>query len=370
MGSLSGHWVPGIFIGLYGTLWAVMSVVGHFYNRKLETCRNRKELSSTEERWLNGYQHLSFIPFPCSPRLPIEPCLRLLFTILAGFVECFLELTPEEEKNRHVIWEPLSLSQKPFSVEKAQHATMYSFFILSGVIDLAIHCGLKSLPKDTGKFFYGFAWLMEGILFFFHVGGRTSLDARMHLILVAAALIGGVCSLIRTKYPKHLLINTALSTSIIMQGTWLVEIGIVLFGPNKDFWETESHQDIMYQSLAAGWHILLILVFMLLLYLLIGCCFNGCCCYSCSKRCIRYILPKSKRYVPLESENGRLYPEVSTRLMGEELKDGNSSDVASAPTLNSEVEKCTSLDLALHQLQSDSRSMTREGDEPANPEFS
>ena len=74
----------------------------------------------------------------------------------------------------------------------------------------------------------------------------------MHLILVAAALIGGVCSLIRTKYPKHLLINTALSTSIIMQGTWLVEIGIVLFGPNKDFWETESHQDILYQSLAAG----------------------------------------------------------------------------------------------------------------------
>ena len=37
-------------------------------------------------------------------------------------------------------------------------------------------------------------------------------------------------------------------------------------------------------------------------------------------------------------------------------------------TLNSEIEKCTSLDLALHQLQSDS--MTREGDEPANPEFS
>ena len=341
MGSLSGHWVPGVFIGLYGALWAVMSLVGHFYNKKLEKSRNRQELSRTEERWLDGYQRFSFIPCPCSPRLPIEPALRLIFTSLAAFVECFLESSSEEG----LIVHPVNLSQRPFNLEKAQHATMYSFFIVSGVVDLAIYCGVKSLPRGAGKFFYGFAWLMEAMLFSFHVGGRSSLDARMHLILVAAGIVGGVCSLARMKYPKHLLLNTVLSASIIMQGTWLVQTGIVLFGPNKGFWDTESHQDMMYQSLAAGWHILIILVLMLLLYLVISCCFNGGCHDNCIKRRIRCNLPNSIKYCPLESGNERLDPESSTSLMTEELKEVNSSDVV--PSLNAEDSESTSFNVTL-----------------------
>ena len=147
------------------------------------------------------------------------------------------------------------------------------------------------------------------------------------------------------KYPKHLLLNTVLSASIIMQGTWLVQTGIVLFGPNKGFWDTESHQDMMYQSLAAGWHILIILVLMLLLYLVISCCFNGGCHDNCIKRRIRCILPNSIKYCPLESGNERLDPESSTSLMAEELKEVDSSDAV--PSLNVEDSKSTSFNVTL-----------------------
>lgn len=65
-----------------------------------------------------------------------------------------------------------------------QHSSMYSAFILSGLVDLGVeHLGL---PAGLDSAMVGMAFLIEGLLLMFHLKG-PAIEIRVHLILVIQA---------------------------------------------------------------------------------------------------------------------------------------------------------------------------------------
>ena len=62
-----------------------------------------------------------------------------------------------------------------------QHSSMYSVFLLSGLIDLATRMGV--LPAGLDSAGIGMCFLAEGLLLVFHLKG-PSIEIIVHLILV------------------------------------------------------------------------------------------------------------------------------------------------------------------------------------------
>jgi hypothetical protein len=187
---------------------------------------------------------------------------------LAGFgmfIELFVDMTKDETQ---LIWDVVNLSTRPFIVEKPQHATMYSFFILSGVMDLVTMCGHCQLPGHgkTSKILFSLAFWMEGILFYFHTGGRAMLDSRIHLILTLGVFVCAIGSAFRVVRGSSIWINVLLALGLLFQGTWLCQAAFIIFGSNKDWWDINGHEDAMFVSLIAAWHVLCIVVATLLLW--------------------------------------------------------------------------------------------------------
>ena len=271
MGSYYGHVVPGLVIAGWGSVWLVLTLIAHLYagHRRRERGATRNNLRAL--RWEDGYRHKSWLPFPCAPRLPIEPMCKILLASLGMFVELFVDLANNETS---FYWRPTNvLRHKSPQVEKAQHATMYSFFILSGIMDLVTMGGCCRFPKKTGQIMFALALWMQGTLFMFHAGGHRMVDARVHFILALAVYGVAIAATVRILYATKTFVNLVLSVSLIFQGTWLAAIGFILYGPNRKWWVAEpasqsssEHVFAMIASLMAAWHLLCIVVGVLVLW--------------------------------------------------------------------------------------------------------
>ena len=268
MGSYYGHVVPGLVIAAWGIAWLFLTFVAHLHSKRSRSDRDagRNDLGSL--RWVDGYKHRSWLPLPCAPRVPIEPVCKICIASLGMFVELFVEMANHETT---FYWHVTNIFHRPPGVEKAQHATMYSFFILSGIMDLVTMGGCCRFPKKTGQIIFALALWVEGTLFMFHTGGRSMLDSRVHFILALTIYGAALAATARIVHPTKVLVNLVLSVSLIFQGTWLVAIGFFLYGPNKMWWVAENdmsneHDYVMLASLMAAWHLLCIVVVVLFLW--------------------------------------------------------------------------------------------------------
>ena len=108
--------------------------------------------------------------------------------------------------------------------------TLHSY-ILSGVIDiLSVHI---TLPPKTSQLFFSITFWISGLLLLNHRGCHTDLHIRMHLFWMVTAVACAVFSLLRMIRGSHLLINMGLSSSLLIGGTWIIEIAFTLYNPNS-----------------------------------------------------------------------------------------------------------------------------------------
>ena len=281
MGSFYGHLVPGLVLAFYGSWWLIFSLLTHFKLSKIASWSDSRRRNDIHvHRWTKALKERSWIPIACAPRLPAESILKILLCSVGLFIELFVDMTNNETQ---LIWKVVNLGSHPISVEKTQHATMYSFFILSGIMDLESLCNVCLLPKRTSKVLFALAFWMEGMLFYFHTGGRTMLDSNIHFILTMAVFVCVLSISLRVFYPSNTFLNVAFSLGLLFQGTWLMQAAFIIFGNNRDWWRVNDHEDVMFAYLIAAWHVLCIIVVTLLLWLLVrlldqwGCCITRVC---------------------------------------------------------------------------------------------
>ena len=262
MGNLPGHVTPGIFMlwmgvmSIFYSLWAYLSTKFNFYH----TRPNLYTESHLERK--------SYIPQPLWPKFPLEPIQRLLLAVLGMIVECFFFLDEGEDGHKHFsvgVYSSFDENGRLADQAKFHHLMMYSFFALSGLVDLLALYVIR-YPKHTTKLFLGLAFLVEGFIFSFHLHGHNTFDVTVHEILIYVVFANAAFAFLRMYLSANLLINCSTAFCVTLQGTWLIHMGVALYGKHP---LDEDNSPELSSAFMAGCfflHFLLIAVAMLILY--------------------------------------------------------------------------------------------------------
>ncbi len=244
MGSFGGHALPGSFFIVFAVWWTVKIF-----------CRYYKSLT------VGGLPFKSSMTFKCSclcgrlKHWEVEGALKVFFTVVGGTIE--LITAYKDGKFTHI--------------GNGQHATMFFFFMMSGVIDLLVHHKVP-LPKGIEYVIVTLALVVEGFLFMFHLHGRTSLDVMIHTFLLYA-IYGNILGFLVEMYFRHNVLAALVRAFFtFLQGTWFWQVGFILYNPSTTAvpWDKEDHEQMMVATMMFTWHMAAIFIFMLLCGAVIG----------------------------------------------------------------------------------------------------
>lgn len=296
MGSLAGHVIPGCFFLFHGFLWAFLSIWIEHKSRlstsSAESSEKGKRKGSTNTSTTScgvrffknqcdqemGFK--SWIPFPCCPRVPLQPILKIILPLAGIIVESFFDY-----RNGHLVavvyrvyWSNGQLND----MGKLHHITMYGAFLLSGIIDIIVL--LVKLPRQTSMIMLSVAFWVEWMLFYSHSGNSDALSLHFHFILTLTIFACVVFAALRILHASHILINLGFSFCVFLQGTWFIQAGATLYPPSGSNALLESsrahssagqgatHRVTMYVYALFTWHVMFIAVSLLLLWVVLSCC--------------------------------------------------------------------------------------------------
>lgn len=233
MGDFKGHAMPGsclVLIGVWWTFWAL---------RRYFLCRRSGSSFVSTASYNHGWS--------CG-RFGVIPLESLMKIALSGF-GMFAEIT-------------LNLPHLAMGI--VQHATMYFFFLTSGVVDLCFHYGLP-LPPGTDYAALALALVVEGLLFVNHLHGRSDLDIQLHMLLAYVVFSTVMVLLLEIKFNKSALLSLARAYLTILQGTWFWATGFILYGHGKPntAWSGDKPMEVMQATIYFTWHAGTILILML-----------------------------------------------------------------------------------------------------------
>ncbi|ELT98121.1 hypothetical protein CAPTEDRAFT_128578 [Capitella teleta] len=237
MGNFGGHALPGSFFLVFSMWWTY-----HIF------CRYYRSLVK------GGLPFKGAVTYPCTclcGRLKtweVEGAVLIFFTTV-GFT---LEIITAFKDGKFTYY------------GNGQHATMFFFFGLSGVIDILVHHRFP-LPKNIEYVTMTLAFLIEGLLFKFHLHGRDEMDVLLHTLLLYAVFGTLLCCLLEMKFRQSAMVSLARTFFVALQGSWFWQIGFVLYNPFEGHgdWDHDNHDQMMVITMMFAWHIAAILLLML-----------------------------------------------------------------------------------------------------------
>ncbi|XP_078670442.1 transmembrane protein 45B-like isoform X3 [Branchiostoma floridae x Branchiostoma belcheri] len=244
MGNFPGHATPGSIFLFFAIWWTIRYSV-------MWASRMGGRKTSSAVCWKNAPLVCRFLS-----RVPMEGLCKILFPLTG--------LLGEQMAAHWTLIDPVT--GQFHMLGNWQHTTMYLFFALSGFCDVLI--ALKApVPSGIDHLSMSLAYAVEGVLFFYHLHGRADLDVRLHkLLLLAVAPCVTVSSLEAWRHDT-LLLPMIRAAFTLVQGTWFWQVGWILYPPFPGHeWDLESHENMMFVSMAFCWHILGILLFMCVVY--------------------------------------------------------------------------------------------------------
>ncbi|XP_033740157.1 transmembrane protein 45B-like [Pecten maximus] len=227
MGNFGGHALPGSFFILFA-LWWTVQMFHRYYN-----CRQRNT------------RFVSTPTYPCTclcgklAEWPLEPVVKIFFVTIGFCLEIYTGFS----------------DGKFTALGNGQHATMFFFFGLTGVIDLLLYFRAP-VPKDLDYASMWLALLVEGLLFKFHLHGRNELDVLLHTLLIYTIGANLLALLAETKWRNNILISLTRSYFIFLQGTWFWQVAFILYNPSPaaEQWNPEDHDSLMIATMFFTWH--------------------------------------------------------------------------------------------------------------------
>ncbi|XP_064615521.1 transmembrane protein 45B-like [Liolophura sinensis] len=227
MGSFGGHALPGSFFIVYA-----------FF---LTTCAYVKFLQSSKgDTRFKSFASFYF-PYGKLQRFPLEGLLKVLLTTIALSIEIYTGFN----------------NGKFVAMGNAQHATMFAYFGFNGVIDLLQHFKAP-LPRDTEYVTLAMAFMVEGLLFKFHLHGRSQLDVLVHTLLLYVVYACIISVIVEMKYRHSILSPLARAYFSLIQGTWFWQVGFILYNPSPNAvpWKADDHGELTLVTLLFAWHAL------------------------------------------------------------------------------------------------------------------
>ncbi|XP_034971811.1 transmembrane protein 45A [Zootoca vivipara] len=243
MANFKGHALPGSFFLIFGLWWSVKYPLKYL-------CRRKKNSSIGSKA---GFHRLEIA----------EGIAKASFALIGMIAEQFvpdgphLKLYNYEEKQ----WDHLM---------NWQHATMYLFYGISGLVDIVVH-STNVLPVALDRLMLSIAVFVEGFLFYFHIHGRAMLDFHVHQLLVVAVFGGAACIFLEVFFRGVIVLEMFRTSLCILQGSWFWQIGFVLYPPSGGpEWDQTDHSNIMFITMCYCWHYAFALLIMALNYTVIS----------------------------------------------------------------------------------------------------
>ncbi|XP_076364174.1 transmembrane protein 45B-like [Tachypleus tridentatus] len=165
-----------------------------------------------------------------------------------------------------------------------QHATVYGFFVLSGVVDILCHYRIL-FPEGTDLFVLSLAFGVEELYFILSLSQLTDIGKKMHVFLIVVITFCIISTLAEMKYPSHIPVRFFRSYFTMIQGTWFIQVG-VLFKPvfgNFIGGSPLPTTNELWVSLIFMWHLAGCFIILSLLTAIIVCCKKR------NKKCLKLV---------------------------------------------------------------------------------
>jgi hypothetical protein len=244
MGSFGGHALPGSFFIVFALWWVVQTYRCYYRSLRKGAAPFRSTATFQCDCLCGRVRNLEW-----------EGMIKVFF-ITVGFS---LEIITAFQNGVFT------------HLGNGQHATMFFFFGISGVIDIIIHHQPNLLPQGIEYMIGILAFSVEGILFAFHTHGRSPMDMLIHTLLVYAISACVIVTLIELRYRNNVLVTLARAYVVLVQGTWFWQAGFILYNPNHAAqpWDQQSHEQMMVVTMMFAWHMAAAFIIILSIGLLV-----------------------------------------------------------------------------------------------------
>lgn len=222
MGSLAGNVYPGCFFIAYGLTWCILSIW-------FQLTLNKKKTQNLTQEIVIDLQRKSWLPVCLFPRFPLEPIFKIVLPAVGIFIEAFIDYRTDENGEKTLTWRVFHVYDEQGFVRdqgKLNHITMESAFLVSGIVDLLTL--FVRLPALTSKVSLSLAFFTQLIISYVHSHGQNEFYTILHSITAFIFLISFFFSLIRISTPSNRFINLGLGSSILLLGTWFIQVGYLL----------------------------------------------------------------------------------------------------------------------------------------------
>ncbi|MGH0145044.1 UNVERIFIED_CONTAM: hypothetical protein FKN15_014503 [Acipenser sinensis] len=152
-----------------------------------------------------------------------------------------------------------------------QHATMYLFFGISAAVSITVHT-TGVVPIAFDRLLLAIAVFVEGFLFYYHLHGRLMLDVHVHQLLLFAIFGGALTIFLEVFFRGNILLELLRCSLCLLQGSWLWQIGFVLYPPSSfPEWDSMDHNNMMFITMCYCWHYAFALLTVAAIFTIISC---------------------------------------------------------------------------------------------------
>ena len=240
MGSFVGHLLPGLlYIGL-GIQWFYSLCMSHFSCPHERQSKNR--LLSPPSELSQSINYHQTISQRTSTKQPIE-ALSLIFLLTIGVLGEFIT----------------GFEHGTFThYSNLQHITMYVAWIIATISSLLCHYKVTGVPKGFDYLTFALALFIEGLLFTFHLHGRSPLDIIVHQFLIIVIVVSFFTILLEWKHMNSQLATIFRIYLAVLQGSWFIQVGFILYNPIPGSipWADHDHGQLMIATCIFCLHIL------------------------------------------------------------------------------------------------------------------
>ncbi|XP_077992798.1 transmembrane protein 45B-like [Glandiceps talaboti] len=245
MGTFMGHIHPGLAFLSIGLMWTLK------YCYLLQNDKYRKR---ARPRTIKRGRFMRVLE-----RVPWEAVIKVFYGSAAALSEL---LHPPVVYNIVLFKDGQHQHAKNW-----QHLTMYSYFALSGFVDIFSQ---KCLSRRAGKLerlFLALAFGMETFLLLNHRHGKTLFENSCHMMGIVASAGCLAASAGEIWHPNQTLLPLLRAGFTNLQGTWFFHVAFLLYKPVSGIpWDRDSNISAMFSTMAFCWHMALNIVLIGIIY--------------------------------------------------------------------------------------------------------
>ncbi|CAH6792176.1 transmembrane epididymal protein 1A [Phodopus roborovskii] len=247
MGSLEGHLLPGIGFFLYSLYYSVLTSLALLREQKvLKHPMLLRKLWGHKLFWQVSYEAL----------------VKVLVPIFGIFGEFFYPLGLN--RLQMIDWKD---PRRPFVFkDNWQHATMFGFFVLSGVVDMVsqsrlAHWGVKLERAAEALAFYVVILLMAT-----HIENKSSMEIRVHLLLMVPSFLLALVITVEIWVPNHPPLWILKCWLGLVFSNWMFQICEMYVPTTGQPWRSDSPTDHAFLTVFFCWYMALAAAMFITIY--------------------------------------------------------------------------------------------------------